>query len=43
MEYANQNVVVQKPEIVQEEIQLLPLCEFQLALIGGGVGEVVFG
>jgi len=43
MEYANQQPVLQKAEVVQEEIQLLPLNELQLALIGGGVGEVVFG
>lgn len=31
-----------KTEVSQGEFQLAPLTDLQLALVGGGVGEVVF-
>lgn len=43
MDYAvKQSNFEAKTEVSEMEFQLAPLSELQLALVGGGVGEVIF-
>ena len=42
MDYNNEVVLnAEKIEIVTEENRVTPLADFQLALVGGGSGEVI--
>ena len=43
MDYAQKDAsIAEKIEIDAEQNRFAPLTEFQLALVGGGVGEVIF-
>ena len=43
MDYARKDaVIVETTELTSEQNRLTPLSELQLALVGGGSGEVIF-